>query len=371
MILFQIFTLHSPLSQHHLPHLPTSPICTRYCRRLTNSTRAFSISLSFHLLPSTLELRLQIHATMSVPPPAPAFCTAVTPDCPVEGTIYGYYPTLGWNVAYAGFFGLALCLHIILGVRYKTWSYAIAMSLGCIGEVVGYIGRVMMWNNPFDEAGFQMQICCLIIAPAFISAAIYLTLKHIVCSFGESWSRVRAGWFTWIFIGCDLLSLVLQGAGGGIAATADFGSDLQDVGTNLMLAGVVWQVVCLTFFGYFLAEYLVRTYRHRNEIGCDGIELYHDRKFRLFVFGILTAYVTILARCAYRIPELSDGWRSEIMRNEVEMIVLEGAMIVIAVTALTVFHPGYCFPALAPGKRSEGTKRMTDVDEGIRLDSLA
>ncbi|KAJ4411606.1 hypothetical protein N0V91_001391 [Didymella pomorum] len=297
---------------------------------------------------------------MTVPPPAPAYCTEVTPDCPVEGTIYGYYPSLGWNAAYAGFFGLALIIHIILGIRYKTWSYCIAMSLGCIGEVVGYIGRVMMWDNPFSEEGFQMQICCLIIAPAFISAAIYLTLKHIVYSFGCDWSRVKPSWYTWIFIGCDLLSLVLQGAGGGIAATSDFGSELQDVGTDLMLAGVVWQVVCLTFFGYFLGEYLVRTYRHRNEIGCDGIELLHDRKFQLFVGAIITA-----------IPELSDGWRSEIMRDEVEFIVLEGAMIVTAVAALTVFHPGYCFPVLATGKRSEGPKSMTNIEEGIRLDSLA
>jgi hypothetical protein len=308
---------------------------------------------------------------MTVPPPAPDFCTKVTPECPVEGTIYGYYPSLGWNTAYASFFGLALVIHVVLGIRYKTWSYCIAMSLGCIGEVVGYIGRVMMWDNPFSEAGFQMQICCLIIAPAFISAAIYLTLKHIVYSFGTSWSRLRPTWYTWIFIGCDLLSLVLQGAGGGIAATADFGSDLQDIGTDIMLAGVVWQVMCLTLFGYFLSEYLVRTYRHRNEIGCDGIELLHDRKFQCFVGAIITAYVTILARCAYRIPELSSGWRSELMREEVEFIVLEGAMIVIAVAALTVFHPGYCFPVLATGKPSEGPKSMTDVDEGIRLDNIA
>lgn len=59
------------------------------------------------------------------------------------------------------------------------------------------------------------------------------------------------------------------------------------------------------------------------------------------------------------------------MRDEVEFIVLEGAMIVIAVVALTVFHPGYCFPVLATGKRSEGLKSFTDVDEGVRLDGTA
>ena len=94
----------------------------------------------------------------------------------------------------------------------------------------------MLYNNPFDDIGFQIQICCLIISPAFVSAGIYLTLKHIVITFGESWSWLRPAWYTYIFIAGDLLSLVLQGAGGGLAATADNGSSLQDVGTNLMVS---------------------------------------------------------------------------------------------------------------------------------------
>jgi hypothetical protein len=36
-----------------------------------------------------------------------------------------------------------------------------------------------------------------------------------------------------------------------------------------------------------------------------------------------------------------------LMRNEAEFIALEGVMIVLSVAALTIFHPGYCFPALA------------------------
>ena len=308
---------------------------------------------------------------MVVPPPAPDYCTNVTPECPVEGTIYGYYPSIGWNSGFAGFFGFCLLVHVFLGIRYKTWTFMIAMSLGCIGEVIGYIGRILMWDNPFDEAGFQMQICCLIIAPAFISAAIYLTLKHIVRSFGDDWSRVRPGWYTWIFISCDLLSLILQGAGGGIAASADFGSDLQDLGTNLMLAGVIFQVVCLSFFGYFLGEYIYRTYRHRSEISFGSIVLLHDTRFRLFIVAIFTAYITILVRCAYRIPELSGGWRSELMREEGEFIVLEGVMIVTAVAVLTMFHPGYCFPALATGRSSERPKSLGEPEAGIPLKNRA
>jgi hypothetical protein len=216
----------------------------------------------------------------------------------------------------------------------------------------------MLYNDPFDDNGFTMQICCLIISPAFVSAGIYLTLKHIVISFGQGWSRLKPVWYTRIFIAGDIFSLVLQGAGGGLASTADPGSSLQDTGTNMMIAGVVFQVVILVFFGYLLAEYTLRTYRRRDQLSEESMVLFHSTSFRCFMGAVIVAYIGIFVRCVYRIPELTGGWGSEIMRNEAEFIVLEGVMIVIAVGVLTVFHPGYCFPALGNtiGKKSRTTR---------------
>ena len=218
----------------------------------------------------------------------------------------------------------------------------------------------MMNDNPYDELGFQIQICCLIIAPAFIAAGIYVTLKHFTITFGESWSRLRPAWYTYIFITGDIFSLVLQGAGGGIAATADPGSSLLDVGTNLMIAGVVFQVVILFIFGFLFVEYTVRTYRRKDQLTANSLALLHDTKFRLFIGGILLAYLGIFVRCVYRIPELSGGWRSELMRNEAEFIALEGVMITISVFTMTVFHPGFCFPALANTIGQKGGKTVED-----------
>ena len=59
------------------------------------------------------------------------------------------------------------------------------------------------------------------------------------------------------------------------------------------------------------------------------------------------------------------------MRNEVEFIVLEGGMIVTAVTALTIFHPGYCFPILAAQNSTRGSKSMDGEKEDIQMASLA
>jgi len=276
----------------------------------------------------------------------PQWCVEVGPECPVEGTLYGYYPSIGANAFFAAFFGLCLVINLGLGIRYKTWTYMIALCLGCLGELVGYIGRILLYNNPYDETGFQMQICCLIISPAFVSAGIYVTLKHIVINFGQSWSRLSPVWYTRIFITGDVFSLVLQGAGGGIAATADSGSDLQDLGTNLMVAGVVLQVVVLSIFGALLVEYTIRTYHRRDQLSSGAMTLFRKTSFRCFIFAIIVGFLGIYIRCIYRIPELTDGWGSELMRDETDFIILEGAMIVMSVLVLTVFHPGYCFPAL-------------------------
>lgn len=295
-------------------------------------------------------------------------CTEVTPDCPVEGTLYGYFPNLETNAFFAAFFGLCFLIQLFLGIKYRTWTYLIALGFGCLGEMIGYIGRIMLNANPYaDKGGFEMQLCCLIISPAFISAGVYLVLKHVVMEFGEEWSRLKPKWYTWIFITADVISLVLQAIGGGTAATADPGSKALDTGTDLMIAGIVWQVVSLLAFGYFLCEYAFRTWGRRNELSPHGTTIFRSTKFRLFICGVILAYLTIFVRCVYRIPELTGGWGSPMMRNEVEFIVLEGVMIVLAVMTLTACHPGYCFPILGGGRKKEESANCSRDGSSVEM----
>jgi hypothetical protein len=145
----------------------------------------------------------------------------------------------------------------------------IALVLGCLAECVGYIARIFLWDNPYNDMGFNIQIVlrkCLcdvfwkwgetdrketvIFAPSFLAAGIYLTLKHVVIQFGESWSRLKPNWYTYIFVTCDISSLAMQSAGGALAATADPGEKIGDVGTNLMIGGIIWQVVGMSFLRF-------------------------------------------------------------------------------------------------------------------------
>ncbi|KIX95282.1 uncharacterized protein Z520_09199 [Fonsecaea multimorphosa CBS 102226] len=279
-----------------------------------------------------------------------ANCTEVTPRCPVEHSIYGYYPSIGANAFFVAFFAMCGALQLLFGIRYKTWTYLIAMLLACVDQSLGYIGRVILHSNPFNSVGFEIQICCLILGPAFNSAAIYLVLKHITLTFGPEYSKIKPNWYTWIFITGDLISLVIQAIGGGMAATANSNQSQQNTGDDLMMAGIAWQVVTLFFFGGAAAWYVVRRWRaHDVPFSTEATRFLNDRKFQLFVYGFIIAYVAIMIRCIYRLVEMAGGWANPVMQFEPAFIALDGCMVVIATLVQTVCHPGFCFPRLSSG----------------------
>ena len=204
----------------------------------------------------------------------------------------------------------------------------------------------MLHSNPYSSNGFEIQICCLIIAPAFIAGGVYLTLKHITLEIGANFSRIRPKLYTWTFCLADFFSLVLQGAGGGIAATANAGSSLQVVGNNLMMSGIVWQVFTLIIFGGMVGDYASRVYAHRSELEPSAIKLMKAMRFKLFISGLVLAYLTIITRCIFRIGEMAKGWGNPIMQDQADFIALDGVMITIATLCLTAFHPGLVFPEM-------------------------
>lgn len=273
-------------------------------------------------------------------------CTNVSEYCPVDLTIYGYYPNLGANAFFCALFALCLGIQLVLGIRYKTWTYLIALGFGCLGEAIGYVGRIMLHSNPWSSNGFEIQICCLIISPAFITAGVYLTLKHIALELGANFSRIRPKFYTWIFCLADLFSLIIQGAGGGIAATANNGSSLQNVGNDMMMAGIVWQVFTLLIFGGMVGDYASRVYARRSELEHSAVKLMNATRFKLFIGGLVLAYLTIITRCVFRIGEMANGWGNPIMQDQGDFIGLDSVMITIATFCLTAFHPALVFPEM-------------------------
>jgi len=228
----------------------------------------------------------------------------------------------------------------------KTWGFAIAMVIGCIVEVIGYAGRIMAYNDLESENPFLIQICCLTFAPAFLAAGIYVCLSRIVIVFGADISRIPPKWYTYIFVACDFFSLVLQGAGGGMASVAVNNHKSAQPGTNVMLAGLGFQVFTLVVFLILCGEYAWRVMQRIKSGGqLDPVhaKLRQSKRFRGFLLALAISTICILIRSVFRVIEMAEGWNGHLMRNQTLFFILEGVMVAIAVIVLNFFHPGYCF----------------------------
>lgn len=248
-------------------------------------------------------------------------CTKITEEC-IKRTIYGYRPNPIANGFFAAFFAACAIAHIWLGLRFRTKNYAIVLAIGCVALVLGYIARLGLYFWPFNSIPFEVQVCCLIIAPAFNSAAIYLVLKRVVEVLGPECSVLKPKQYTVVFVTADIVSLALQATGGGFAVMAGDDKDQLDLGNNIMMAGIAFQVVTLSILAIFAAIFVVR--RTSRPLSGIALQTWQSARFRWFLAGLVTAFTTIFIRCVYRIAEMRGGWGNPLMREQIAFIILEG-----------------------------------------------
>ncbi|KFA79601.1 hypothetical protein S40288_01061 [Stachybotrys chartarum IBT 40288] len=253
--------------------------------------------------------------------------------CPIEWSIFQYRPDLAANIFFLAAFGVIGVVQAYLGWRWRAWGFMAGMVLGCICEMIGYVGRILMWDNPFSFNAFMIQIVCLTIAPVFFTASIYVTLSKAIIYFAPELSRFKPQLFYWIFIPLDVICLILQAAGGALSTDSD-GSN--DTGVTISMVGLILQVVVLFAFIVAFSDYMIRYFRAR---GFSGFEW----RLKAFFAGLSTAALLILGRCIFRVAELREGYDGDLITHEIPFIVMEGVFIVVAAIALFWGHPGLVF----------------------------
>lgn len=232
-----------------------------------------------------------------------ANCTEVSPRCPIQATTYGYRPNLGADIFFTVFYGVCGLFQLGYGLYFRSWTFFVSMTVGAFMEMVGYIGRLQLHDNPWSQSGFRLQIVLLILAPVFVAAGVYLTLKHVILYLGPEHSRLKPRLFTWIFIGCDIASLIMQAVGGGVAAAAGrHNKFLLNAGDNVIVAGIAFQVVTMATCGLLGLDFFVSFFRRgRGTLDEKANENGGGRtKIKITIGALVCAYTTVLVRCIYR-----------------------------------------------------------------------
>ncbi|CAI7656352.1 unnamed protein product [Penicillium bialowiezense] len=275
----------------------------------------------------------------------------------IEGveTSYGYVPSLGAGIAYCALFGISMILHTIQFTWKRQW-WASVFSIGCLVEVIGWAGRTWSSKCPYNTTAFLMQISTLIIAPTFFTAGIYVLLGRFIQLLGRESSFLKPSLYLWIFCTCDVISLVVQAIGGGMASgeAEKVGGDTA-TGTHIMVAGIVFQLFSITIFVVCAVDFILRTMRRRLLQSLTGSVI---PLFAAMILSIVCIYI----RSIYRTIELSQGWSGYLITHESYFIALDGAMMIISVAVFNLLHPGWMLP-----REKRISKRDTHSADGLEM----
>lgn len=95
----------------------------------------------------------------------------------------------------------------------------------------------------------------------------------------------------------------------------------SQIGVDLALAGLSFQVFTICIFCGFMGEYMYRYFRSGMAKGMYGWRLY-----TFFIFLSL-AILLITIRCVFRVVELRQGYRGKLVKEESLFIALEGVSV--------------------------------------------
>ncbi|KAL2130770.1 hypothetical protein VTI74DRAFT_5969 [Chaetomium olivicolor] len=252
-----------------------------------------------------------------------------------EFKLYRYDPNLAANVVFSVIFAVAAVGHVFLLVRRKIW-YFIPFVVGCLFETVGYIGRVIAATEApnFSLGTYILQTLLILLGPALFAASIYMVLGRLIRLLGaEEYAIVRTNWMTKIFVTGDVLSFLMQSAGGGLMAKAKT-PDSMKMAENVVLGGLGVQIV---FFGFFIVTTIVFHVRITKNPTRQSYSI--TSPWRTHILALYASSVLIMVRSVFRMVEFGMGNDSFLMESEAYLLGLDGALMFAVAAVFLWSHP--------------------------------
>ncbi|KAH7008902.1 RTA1 like protein-domain-containing protein [Ilyonectria destructans] len=255
---------------------------------------------------------------------------------PGEFVFYHYDPSLAAAVIFIVLFGISALLHLWQVIKLRAW-YFIPFLVGCIFDIVGYIGRALSATETpnWSTRSFTIQSLTLLLGPALLAASIYMVLGRLIRLLSaEHLSAINPKWLTKLFVLGDVLSFLTQGGGGAILARAKSMSGVK-LGENVIIAGLAIQIA---FFGVFIVVICLFHYR----IIASPTSSWHSSTmlWQRFLWVLYAASVFIMIRSVFRVAEYVMGSDGALLASEVYLYVFDAALMFVVAAMFNYFHPG-------------------------------
>jgi hypothetical protein len=191
----------------------------------------------------------------------------------------------------------------------------------------------------------------LLLAPVFFTAGLYILLGRLIMVAGRESSYLSPKAYLWIFCVADVISLLMQAAGGGLASIESSAQKSTALGSNLMLAGIVFQTFSITVFVICAVDFVRRTSRRHL------IDPYR-KSLTPMLYAMFFSLTCIYIRSIYRVVELAQGWAGFLITHQIYFVILDGMMMALAVGVFNFVHPGWL---LSPKSEFDMPKEVSNA----------
>ncbi|PGH04105.1 hypothetical protein AJ80_08567 [Polytolypa hystricis UAMH7299] len=269
---------------------------------------------------------------------------------------YKYTPSKAASIIFIILFLLSSSLHLFQLLKGRVWFF-IPIVVGGVFEIVGFAARIISSTQAplFEDTPYIIQNLFLLLAPALFAASTYMELGRIVALVqGEQYIILRRTWMTKIFVTGDIMSFVVQGAGGGIMSSGT-PSNLS-LGQNIIILGLAIQ---LLFFSFFIIVSLI--FHRRMTAYPTAPSLSLPFSWRKHLYALYAASVLIMLRSIFRVVEYVQGSDGELLRHEVYLLVFDTALMLSFLVLMNVLHPAEISLALRENAGKIGSQGVEDV----------
>ncbi|KAN0106627.1 RTA1 like protein [Hyaloscypha variabilis] len=202
----------------------------------------------------------------------------------------------------------------------------------------GYAARYLSAKKPDSLPLYVAQTLLILLPPSLYAATIYMIYGRIVIFVNApDASVIGPGKVTKIFVTGDVISFLIQAAGGAMLAQAGH----EDLGKKVVLTGLFCQ---LLFFGFFLIIAIIFDRRMAKSSMRYGIPKYGKYSWKALLRLLFVAATIIIARCCYRVVSFAGGSKGTLMSHEVWMYVGDTAPMFVVQTLFLFIHAGNVFP---------------------------
>ncbi|KAG8979109.1 hypothetical protein FRC05_009319 [Tulasnella sp. 425] len=226
-------------------------------------------------------------------------------------------------------------------------------------EWLGYMFRVFAIGAEGPSSWLVVSQTFLIVSPALLVGQCYIIIERMMAYVGKEYGFTDHNEITRIFLGADIIAIVIQAIGSSVLTDARQDLYQAKVAKKILVAGLLLQIITFGIYSFFAVTFDFRSSRDPALRAYDT----QMRGLRKLWIAFYVSAVLITLRSIYRAVEFADiapGPRGiydpdgYLFTHEWPMYVFDAIPVLISVVAFSIWHPGAYLPT-RKGPHIDGT----------------